>query len=103
VSAPEGAHKEGARVSDFFNSGWSIFVAAVTIIGLIACLALLIIAARGASMANDNTTGHVWDEDLRELNNPLPRWWMWPVRDHGGVRRDLPGAVPGPGQPRRAR
>jgi cytochrome c oxidase cbb3-type subunit 3 len=28
-------------------------------------------------MANDNTTGHVWDENLRELNNPLPRWWMW--------------------------
>ena len=27
-------------------------------------------------MAADNTTGHVWDEDLRELNNPLPRWWM---------------------------
>jgi cytochrome c oxidase cbb3-type subunit III len=26
---------------------------------------------------DDNTTGHVWDEDLRELNNPLPRWWMW--------------------------
>jgi cytochrome c oxidase cbb3-type subunit 3 len=22
-------------------------------------------------------TGHVWDDDLRELNNPLPRWWMW--------------------------
>jgi cytochrome c oxidase cbb3-type subunit 3 len=19
----------------------------------------------------------VWDGDLRELNNPLPRWWMW--------------------------
>ena len=28
-------------------------------------------------MAGDNTTGHVWDEDLRELNNPLPRWWMY--------------------------
>jgi cytochrome c oxidase cbb3-type subunit III len=28
-------------------------------------------------MSTDNTTGHVWDEDLRELNNPLPRWWMW--------------------------
>jgi cytochrome c oxidase cbb3-type subunit 3 len=27
-------------------------------------------------MANDNTTGHVWDETLQELNNPLPRWWM---------------------------
>ena len=23
------------------------------------------------------TTGHVWDEDLQELNNPLPRWWLW--------------------------
>lgn len=23
------------------------------------------------------TTGHVWDEDLKELNNPLPRWWVW--------------------------
>lgn len=23
------------------------------------------------------TTGHVWDEDLREYNNPLPRWWLW--------------------------
>ena len=28
-------------------------------------------------MSDDNTTGHVWDEDLKELNNPLPRWWMW--------------------------
>ncbi|MCP5286117.1 MAG: cytochrome-c oxidase, cbb3-type subunit III [Burkholderiaceae bacterium] len=64
-------------MSDFFNSGWSIFVAAATIISLVACLALLIIAARRRVMANDNTTGHVWDEDLRELNNPLPRWWMW--------------------------
>ncbi|RVT47717.1 cytochrome-c oxidase, cbb3-type subunit III [Rubrivivax albus] len=64
-------------MSDFFNSGWSIFVAAVTILGLVACLALLIIASRRKVMANDNTTGHVWDEDLRELNNPLPRWWMW--------------------------
>ena len=23
------------------------------------------------------TTGHAWDEDLGEYNNPLPRWWMW--------------------------
>ena len=24
-----------------------------------------------------STTGHVWDGDLVELNNPLPRWWLW--------------------------
>ena len=23
------------------------------------------------------TTGHTWDGDLAEYNNPLPRWWMW--------------------------
>ncbi|HET7203775.1 MAG TPA: cytochrome-c oxidase, cbb3-type subunit III, partial [Steroidobacteraceae bacterium] len=22
-------------------------------------------------------TGHVWDGDLREYNNPLPKWWLW--------------------------
>nr|WP_229516968.1 cytochrome-c oxidase, cbb3-type subunit III [Massilia oculi] len=22
------------------------------------------------------TTGHVWDEDLTELNTPMPRWWI---------------------------
>ena len=64
-------------MSDFFSSGWSIYIAVATAVGLAACLALLIIAARRRVMAGDNTTGHVWDEDLRELNNPLPRWWMW--------------------------
>jgi cytochrome c oxidase cbb3-type subunit 3 len=23
------------------------------------------------------TTGHVWDEDLQEYNNPVPAWWIW--------------------------
>ncbi len=64
-------------MSDFVHNGWALFVAAATILSLIACLALLIIASRRRVMAGDNTTGHVWDEDLKELNNPLPRWWMW--------------------------
>ena len=64
-------------MSDFVNSGWGWFVAATTVIGLVFCLALLIIASRRKVMAQDNTTGHVWDEDLKEMNNPLPRWWMW--------------------------
>ena len=63
-------------MSDFFSSGWAIYVAAVTLAGIVACLLLLIIAARRKVMSSDNTTGHVWDDDLRELNNPLPRWWM---------------------------
>lgn len=29
---------------------------------------------RGAAV---QTTGHAWDGDLQEFNNPLPRWWLW--------------------------
>jgi len=63
-------------MSDFFNIGWSVYIAAIVIGGLVFCLALLIIASRRKVMAEDNSTGHVWDEDLKEMNNPLPRWWM---------------------------
>ncbi|WP_374569210.1 cytochrome-c oxidase, cbb3-type subunit III [Ideonella sp.] len=63
-------------MSDFFNAGWSVYIGAITIAGLAFCLLLLLIASRRQVMSNDNTTGHVWDEDLREMNNPLPRWWM---------------------------
>jgi len=27
--------------------------------------------------SNTKTTGHVWDDDLQEATNPLPRWWLW--------------------------
>ncbi len=24
----------------------------------------------------ENNTGHIWDDNIRELRNPIPRWWM---------------------------
>ena len=64
-------------MSDFVSGGWSLYVAVITILGLVLCLVLLAVASKRKVMANDNSTGHVWDEDLREMNNPLPRWWVW--------------------------
>jgi cytochrome c oxidase cbb3-type subunit 3 len=64
-------------MSDFVNSGWALYVAGITIAGLLFCVFILLVASKRKVMANDNTTGHVWDEDLREMNNPLPRWWAW--------------------------
>ncbi|MEQ1658210.1 MAG: cytochrome-c oxidase, cbb3-type subunit III [Hylemonella sp.] len=65
-------------MSDFTSNFWSVFVTAVTLVGIIACLVLLWVSGKAKAMtANDNTTGHVWDGDLREMNNPLPRWWVW--------------------------
>ena len=64
-------------MSDFVNAGWALYVVAIVVGGLLFCLFVLMVASKRKVMANDNTTGHVWDEDLQELNNPLPRWWMW--------------------------
>ena len=63
-------------MSDFVSNGWSIFIIAATVLGLLACLWLLFVASKRQPMAADNSTGHVFDEDLVEMNNPLPRWWM---------------------------
>ena len=63
-------------MSDFVHDGWGIFVAAAVVLSLVFCVVILIIASRRKVMANDNTTGHTWDVDLREMNNPLPRWWV---------------------------
>lgn len=30
-----------------------------------------------ASSSGVQTTGHVWDGDLQEYNNPLPLWWIY--------------------------
>ncbi|MET0535172.1 MAG: cytochrome-c oxidase, cbb3-type subunit III [Steroidobacter sp.] len=60
----------------------SVFIVVFTIINILACLWLMWWTARTrnpSTAANDDgaaTTGHVWDGDLEELNNPLPRWWL---------------------------
>jgi cytochrome c oxidase cbb3-type subunit 3 len=65
-------------MSDFTSNFWSMFVAGVTGVSILACLLLLWFSGKARVMtSNDNTTGHVWDGDLREMNNPLPRWWAW--------------------------
>ncbi|MCL1962582.1 MAG: cytochrome-c oxidase, cbb3-type subunit III [Desulfovibrionaceae bacterium] len=65
-------------MSDFTSNFWSVYVAGITIVGILGCLLLLWMGGKGqASSSGDATTGHVWDVDLKEMNNPLPRWWVW--------------------------
>ena len=64
-------------MSDFTHGFWSLYVAAFTAAGIAGCLLLLWLSARKkVAPRGDNTTGHVWDEDLTEMNNPLPLWWV---------------------------
>lgn len=64
-------------MNDFFNSGWGIWVASIAILGIVFCLWLLYTqrAWLKKDVAITEDTGHVWDGDLTELNNPVPRWW----------------------------
>ena len=69
-------------MSDFTNGFWPLYVALISLVSILACGWLLWAAGKATvrpqpAGQHDSTTGHVWDEDLRELNNPLPRWWMW--------------------------
>jgi cytochrome c oxidase cbb3-type subunit 3 len=68
-------------MSDFVSNGWALYVAIVTLVSIAACAALLYGMGRmrvpRKAGERVETTGHVWDEDLAELNHPLPRWWMW--------------------------
>lgn len=65
-------------MSDFTSGFWNIYVAGLTLVSIIACLILLWISGTTkAATHGDNTTGHVWDGDLREMNNPLPKWWVY--------------------------
>ncbi|APW46270.1 cytochrome-c oxidase, cbb3-type subunit III [Rhodoferax antarcticus] len=65
-------------MSDFVSDFWNFYVSGIVILSILACLLLLIFTGRAhAVTAEDNTTGHVWDGDLREMNNPLPRWWSY--------------------------
>ena len=65
-------------MSDFNGNFWSLYVAGMTLVGILGCLVLIWVTARKKIVsAADNSTGHVWDGDLREMNNPMPRWWVW--------------------------
>ena len=65
-------------MSDFTSSFWEIYIGVITIASIVACTVLLVsMSRRRVAGSQSETTGHVWDENLGEYNNPLPRWWIW--------------------------
>lgn len=66
-------------MADFVSGFWGPFIAVVTLASVIGCAVFLkaLSTRRLAPGEKPGTTGHVWDEDLAEYHNPLPRWWMW--------------------------
>ena len=61
-------------MNEFVSPFWDAAVAVVSVVSIVACAVFL--WSQTIRTAGD-TTGHVWDEDLAEYNNPLPSWWRW--------------------------
>ncbi len=66
-------------MSDFTSNVWHWFIAIVSLVSIIGCGVLLNTQTtkRPAKGEQVKLHGNVWDEDLVEYNNPMPRWWMW--------------------------
>ena len=66
-------------MSDFTSDFWSWFIIAISLGGIVWILILLQVNLKNKSSDGEigKPTGHVWDGDLQELNNPLPRWWLY--------------------------
>lgn len=61
-------------MADFTNDFWHYWIIAIAGGGMIVLLYMLL---KNNVAGSAEPTGHVWDEDLVELNNPLPSWWLW--------------------------
>jgi cytochrome c oxidase cbb3-type subunit 3 len=64
-------------MSEFTDGFWDVYITLITVLSIVACAALLWSQNVPRAPGGAPTTGHLWDEDLAEYNNPLPGWWRW--------------------------
>ncbi|MFL6572998.1 MAG: cytochrome-c oxidase, cbb3-type subunit III [Burkholderiales bacterium] len=64
-------------MSQFTSQFWDVYVAILSVVSIVACALFLKSQSVRKVPGAAPTTGHTWDEDLAEYNNPLPRWWSW--------------------------
>ncbi len=64
-------------MADFTSGFWTWFISITTIVSIIFLFIFLVKFSTRKEGDETDSTGHVWDEDLKELNTPLPRWWYY--------------------------
>lgn len=66
-------------MNEFTSGFWTVYISVLTLVSIVACGILLWRLSTKRLMPGQkaDVMGHVWDENLEEYNNPLPRWWMW--------------------------
>lgn len=63
----------------FSSQFWPVWIVVLTLANIFACWWLIAWTSkpRPGETASGTETGHTWDGNLSEYNNPLPRWWLW--------------------------
>ena len=64
-------------MADFVSGFWNGYVMIITALSLVFCAFVLMSNNTKREEGPPKLHGHVWDEDLAEYNNPLPRWWFY--------------------------
>lgn len=61
-------------MSNFFH--WWVII--LTMANILGCFWLIWWAGkkRPGEASEGDVTGHIWDDDLQECNNPMPSWWL---------------------------
>ncbi len=64
-------------MADFTSPFFNWFIIVLVVISFIGLFWLIIWMSGGRPTGDKvETMGHVWDDNLEELNNPLPKWWL---------------------------
>lgn len=65
-------------MSDFTSNFWGFYIAIIVLVSIIGVAYLLksqsVVRVKKGEQAE--VTGHKWDDNLEEYNNPLPGWWV---------------------------
>ena len=69
----------GYAVPDFISDFWHFYIAGITIVSIIGTMWFLKsqTTRKLAPGEKAEVMDPAWDGDLQELNNPLPRWWLY--------------------------
>lgn len=65
-------------MADFVSEFWNWWVMGGVAFAIVFCFILIWWLGGSTTEAEGEveTMGHVWDENLEEYNNPLPKWWL---------------------------
>lgn len=64
-------------MADFVSDFWNWYVIILSVLSVAACWWIVLSQAKKGQFTGEvKSTGHVWDETLQEMDNPMPRWWL---------------------------